>query len=71
MPPHHADKPGEIAVLGAGSWGSALAWLRENVHQHGRTYPPAELVTRATGRPLDHAPFVRYVTAKFGEIYGV
>ena len=48
-----------------------LAWLRENIHQHGRKYLPQELIRRATGKPLETAPYVRYLKAKFGDIYGV
>ncbi|MDJ0751971.1 MAG: carboxypeptidase M32 [Ardenticatenaceae bacterium] len=44
-------------------------WLRENIHQHGKKYDSAELITRATGRPLTHEPFVAYAHKKFGEIY--
>lgn len=66
-----AADPAVEADLAQGRTTALLAWLRENVHQHGRKFTPEELVRRATGRPLDHAPFVRYATAKFGEIYGV
>jgi carboxypeptidase Taq len=48
-----------------------LAWLRENIHQHGRKSLPQELIRRATGKPLETAPYVRYLKAKFGDIYGV
>lgn len=44
-------------------------WLRENVHQHGRKYPPSELIVRATGKPLSPEPFIRYATEKFTKIY--
>ncbi|GAB4162649.1 MAG: carboxypeptidase M32 [Candidatus Promineifilaceae bacterium] len=54
-----------------GNPASMLQWLRQNIHQHGRKYTPAELVQRATGQPLTHEPFVRYVTAKFSQIYGL
>ncbi len=62
-------EPAIKADLAVGNPTSMVAWLRENVHRHGRKYPPAELVVRATGRPLSHEPFVRYVKAKFSEIY--
>ena len=66
-----ARDPAVEADLARGSMAALLAWLREHVHQYGRKFPPDEIVRRATGRPLDHAPFVRYVTAKFGALYGV
>jgi carboxypeptidase Taq len=55
--------------IGEGRTDSLLAWLGENVHQHGRKFTPGELVQRATGRPLSHEPFVAYVTGKFSDVY--
>ncbi len=46
-----------------------VAWLRENVHRHGRKFTPAEIAQRATGQTLSHKPFIRYITAKFSELY--
>src|SRR5918998_248801 len=52
-----------------GRFSTLLGWLRENVHRHGSRYYPDELVKRATGRPLDTAPYLRYLEDKFGELY--
>jgi len=52
---------GEFAVL--------LGWLRENIHRHGSRYDPDQLVQKATGRPLDTAPYLSYLRNKFGELY--
>jgi len=46
-------------------------WLGQNVHQWGRKYTPAELVTRCTGRPPTPEPYLRYLKTKFGDIYGL
>ena len=46
-----------------------IAWLGDNIHQHGRKFTPGELVQRATGKPLSHRPFVRYLIEKFTDIY--
>ncbi len=54
-----------------GEFGALLGWLNTHVHQHGRRFTPRELIVRATGRPLAAAPYVAYLKAKFGEIYGV
>jgi carboxypeptidase Taq len=48
-----------------------LNWLTTNVHHHGKKYPPAELVKRATGRPLTTEPYLRYLQTKFSEVYGL
>ena len=53
----------------SGRFSTLLGWLRENVHRHGSRYYPDELVERATGRPLDTAPYLRYLEDKFGELY--
>jgi carboxypeptidase Taq len=64
-----ADNPAVAIDLAQGETGALVDWLRENIHQHGRKFPPSELVQRATGQPLSHEPFMRYVTAKFSDIY--
>lgn len=56
--------------IAAGDFAPLLSWLRENVHQWGRKYLPKDLVVRATGDPLDPAPYLAYLQNKFGEVYG-
>jgi carboxypeptidase Taq len=46
-------------------------WLREKIHQHGQRWSAAELVERVTGRPLSAQPFVNYLQAKLGPLYGI
>lgn len=66
------DLGGQISgQIAAGDFAPLLGWLRQNVHQWGRKYRPAELVRRVTGGPLDPAPYLRYLQTKFGEVYGV
>ena len=47
-----------------------LGWLRANVHRHGRKFGAEELVRRATGSPIAAAPYLSYLGAKYGELYG-
>lgn len=47
--------------LRRGEVSSIQAWLAEHVHRHGRRIDTMPLVRRATGRPLETAPFLRYV----------
>ena len=47
------------------------AWLTDRVCQHGRRYTREQLLIRATGRGLDPEPYLRYLTAKFSEIYAL
>ena len=64
----HPEMTGQI---GDGEFGTLLGWLRENIHRHGSRYDPEDLVERATGRPLDPEPYLRYLKTKFGELYGL
>ncbi|MEI8198414.1 MAG: carboxypeptidase M32, partial [Phycisphaerae bacterium] len=64
----HPTLPDEIS---RGQFGTLRGWLRQNVHQFGRKYKPVDLVTRATGRPLETGPYVAYLKRKFGEVYGL
>lgn len=55
-------RKGELALL--------LAWLRENVHRHGRRYTSQELCMQITGEGLNADHFMRYATDKYMGIYG-
>jgi carboxypeptidase Taq len=59
------------ACTAAGDFGPILAWLRTNVHRYGYLLPGEELMRQATGRPLGHEPFMRYLTSKYGALYGL
>ena len=63
----HPEIPAEME---RGHFTTLLAWLRENVHRHGKKHDPEALVENATGRPPDTAPYLRYLKEKFGELYG-
>lgn len=39
-------------------------WLTETIYRHGRASTPTETLLRATGGPLDIAPYVRALAAK-------
>lgn len=64
-------RPGIPAEIERGEFGGLLAWLRENVHQHGAKYTAAELLARACGGPLSIKPYVAYLKVKYGELYGI
>jgi carboxypeptidase Taq len=46
-------------------------WLVDNIYQHGRKYPPSELVQRVTGEPLKGDAYVAYLKTKFSDIYNL
>ncbi|RME13052.1 MAG: carboxypeptidase M32 [Ardenticatenia bacterium] len=64
----HPDIEDHIA---AGEFDTLRGWLTEHVYRHGRKYLPLELVERATGKPLSVEPLLRYLYAKFGDLYGL
>jgi carboxypeptidase Taq len=48
-----------------GNYVPLLHWLRENVHQHGRRYLPAELMRKATGEPTQARYRIEYLRNKY------
>jgi carboxypeptidase Taq len=54
-----------------GDFSELLGWLRKNIHQHGQKYEPQTLVERVTGSKISPQPYVRYLTKKYSEIYGL
>ena len=64
----HPEITGQV---GGGEFSALLGWLQENIYRHGSRYDPEDLVERATGRPLDPQPYLRYLKSKFGELYGL
>lgn len=61
--------PGTPELLVNGKFGALKAWLNKTIHQHGRRYPAKELITKATGMPLNIKPYVKYLKKKYGELY--
>ena len=64
------DIPDLEEQIRKGKFAELLQWLVTNIHQHGKKYEPLELVKRVTGSPIDAAPYLRYLKAKYSEIYG-
>ncbi|MBC7098126.1 carboxypeptidase M32 [Candidatus Bipolaricaulota bacterium] len=55
--------------VASGDMRPLLAWLREEVHAHGRIYPPEELMKRATGEGLTPRPFLDYLKRKYDWLF--
>jgi carboxypeptidase Taq len=66
-----ADLPDVYAQIEAGEFAPLLGWLREQIHRPGYILEGEELITRVTGAGLAHQPFMAYLWAKYGELYGV
>jgi carboxypeptidase Taq len=63
------DLPGLPDAIGRGEFSGLLGWLREKIHRRGRQIPATSLCLELTGKPLDHAPFMDYLSGKLGHIY--
>ena len=63
------DHPEINTDMEEGKFGTLHSWLKKNIYQYGRMYTPLELIERATDAPLSIEPFIRYLRAKYGNIY--
>jgi carboxypeptidase Taq len=52
-----------------GNYRPLLNWLRQRIHQRGRTLNSEELCKEATGKVLDVQHFLRYALDKYSKIY--
>jgi carboxypeptidase Taq len=63
------DIPTLDSQIERGEFGELLAWLRQNVHRSGAKFEPQKLVQKITGSSIDPQPYLRYLQAKYNEIY--
>jgi carboxypeptidase Taq len=66
-----AEIPEIPAQIERGEFTPLRTWLQEHIYVHGKKFTPAELVKRVTGSELSARPFVEYIRAKYGDIYGL
>jgi len=64
------DEPAWKKELKKGNFQPVKKWMRENVHQKGDLYDPADLVKEVTGENLTVKPFINYLEKKYAKIYG-
>ena len=64
------DLPDWRGRIASGSFSEVKGWLIEHVHRYGNLHDPADLIKIISGSPLKVGHFIRYLDAKFGEIYG-
>lgn len=57
--------PGLDAQIEQGNYAPLLKWLREKIHQHGKTFSSKDLCRMATGEELNFAYFMEYVRRKY------
>ena len=65
------QRPEITAQMAEGRFDALHQWMKENIYQHGRKFTPDELVQRISGRPLSIEPYMRYLRAKYGELYDI
>ncbi|MEL6977122.1 MAG: carboxypeptidase M32 [Pseudomonadota bacterium] len=53
--------------LAAGDFSALLSWLRTHVHSRASLLDSEAILTEATGAPLQAAPFLRHLEARYGE----
>jgi carboxypeptidase Taq len=58
-------EPGIVDGIEHGDFRPLLAWLRANLHEQGSLLETPELITRATGRPLELQPFLDHLKARY------
>jgi carboxypeptidase Taq len=54
-----------------GQFAELREWLHANIHFFGHKYDPRDIIRKATGHDIDSAAYVRYLTKKYSDIYGL
>lgn len=62
-----ASDPTIMAGIGKGDFAPLMLWLRRHVHSHGSRASTDELLTEATGRPLDAGAFKTHLHRRYLE----
>ena len=55
-------------LFAKGEFGPLREWLRENVHRHGRRYPPPKLIERVTGNAPDPSAMVTSLLHRYTQV---
>jgi len=61
--------PALVTQIEEGDFKELLAWLRKNIHMHGKFYTAPQVCERITGEKLNFSHFMTYAKNKFGTIY--
>jgi len=67
----NADMPDLNEQIRKGKFDGLRGWLREKIHVFGHKYDPQDLMTRVTGSKISPDAYVRYLTSKYSEVYGL
>ncbi len=55
--------------IASAQFAALYEWLKTHVYQHGKKYPPTELIPLATGKSLTTGPYLDYLKTKFQALY--
>jgi carboxypeptidase Taq len=66
-----AETPSIPADIETGHFNTLFDWLARAIWTDGRRRFPDEQVRKATGRPLETAPYVAYLKRKARDVYGI
>ncbi|MFT0860279.1 carboxypeptidase M32 [Ancylobacter sp. G4_0304] len=58
-------EPDTLPGIARGDFAPLVGWLRANIHAQGSRYATDELLTRATGRPLDAGVFKAHLARRY------
>lgn len=64
----HPEIPDQLTQ---GRFDTLFNWLAGNLYTYGRKYLPKALALKVNGAPLDPKPYLTYLQAKYGDIYGL
>ena len=64
------DVPDWRKQLSEGKLSLVNNWLKRNIHSKGDLFDPEELIKKATGRNLESEPYLKYLSEKYGRLYG-
>ncbi|WP_114570800.1 carboxypeptidase M32 [Exiguobacterium flavidum] len=62
------DIPEIDTLIAEGSFEPIKNWLKENIHRHGRSKTPAELIEGATGEEITVRPLIAYLEQKYSRL---
>jgi len=65
------DIPSLDAQIEKGEFKQLFDWLHSHIHVFGAKFEPQELLLKVTGSKIDPQPYVRYLTTKYSQIYGL
>jgi carboxypeptidase Taq len=66
-----ADIPNLSDQIRSGEFAELTGWMHDKIHRHGSKFEPQELVQRVTGSKIDPAAYMRYLTEKYSNVYGL